>query len=153
MYTKTHKLTQNGLFYEAAKQYIVGKRAAEVIHVYEKIQSGLWVYNGEFKLVDAWQEETNHRKVFKFRLQAIDQIFVELSNKLAYELDHTRVIPSKVKVEVWQRDKGKCVNCGSMTNLHFDHMIPFSRGGTSLSAKNIQLLCMTCNLAKRDKIE
>ncbi|MEO1645120.1 MAG: HNH endonuclease [Chloroflexota bacterium] len=54
---------------------------------------------------------------------------------------------------MWERDNGKCVKCGSDSNLHFDHIIPYSKGGTSLSSKNIQLLCMTCNLAKSDKIE
>ncbi|MBU1705892.1 hypothetical protein KKG19_04190 [Patescibacteria group bacterium] len=32
-------------------------------------------------------------------------------------------------------------------------MVPFSKGGTSLKAENIQLLCARHNLAKRDKIE
>src|SRR3989339_628268 len=38
-------------------------------------------------------------------------------------------------------------------NLHFDHDLPFSKGGTSLTAKNIRLLCAKCNLSKSDKIE
>jgi 5-methylcytosine-specific restriction endonuclease McrA len=43
--------------------------------------------------------------------------------------------------------------CGSTTNLHFDHIIPYSKGGTSLMAENIQILCATHNLRKRDRIE
>ncbi|MCX6739514.1 MAG: HNH endonuclease [Candidatus Parcubacteria bacterium] len=31
--------------------------------------------------------------------------------------------------------------------------LPFSKGGTSLTTKNIRLLCAKCNLAKSDKIE
>ncbi len=42
--------------------------------------------------------------------------------------------------------------CGSNINLHFDHDIPFSKGGSSLTSKNIQLLCEKCNLKKHDKI-
>jgi hypothetical protein len=38
-----------------------------------------------------------------------------------------------VKLAVWKRDKGSCVLCGSTKNLHFDHILPFSKGGTSLS--------------------
>ena len=42
--------------------------------------------------------------------------------------------------------------CGSEENLHFDHIIPFSRGGSSLTANNVQLLCARHNLEKRDRI-
>ncbi|MFH1702449.1 MAG: HNH endonuclease [Nitrospirota bacterium] len=54
---------------------------------------------------------------------------------------------------IWQRDKGKCKKCGSKDNLHFDHILPYSKGGSSLLAKNVQLLCARHNLEKRDKIE
>jgi 5-methylcytosine-specific restriction endonuclease McrA len=43
--------------------------------------------------------------------------------------------------------------CGLTDNLHFDHIIPFSKGGSSLVVENIQLMCARHNLAKRDKIE
>jgi hypothetical protein len=36
---------------------------------------------------------------------------------------------------------------------HFDHIIPYSRGGLSLAAENIQLLCARSNLARHDNIE
>ncbi len=68
------------------------------------------------------------------------------------DLDHNGMIPTSVKLEVWKRDKGKCVQCGSTDNLHFDHILPFAKGGTSLKAENIQLLCARHNLEKRDRI-
>lgn len=39
-----------------------------------------------------------------------------------------------------------------MRNLHFDHDIPFSKGGSSLTAENVRLLCAKHNLEKSDKI-
>jgi 5-methylcytosine-specific restriction endonuclease McrA len=69
------------------------------------------------------------------------------------DIDHNRIIPTAVKLEVWKRDKGKCVRCGSQNNLHFDHVIPYSKGGSSLVSENIQILCARHNLAKRDRIE
>ena len=63
------------------------------------------------------------------------------------------MIPSEVKLAVWKRDQGQCVRCGSKDNLHFDHVLPFSRGGSSLVAENVQLLCARHNLAKSDRIE
>jgi 5-methylcytosine-specific restriction endonuclease McrA len=63
------------------------------------------------------------------------------------------VIPSEVKLAVWKRDRGRCVTCGSEDNLHFDHVLAFSRGGSSLLAENVQLLCARHNLSKSDRIE
>jgi hypothetical protein len=66
--------------------------------------------------------------------------------------DDSRYIPSSVKKAVWVRDHGKCVLCGSSKKLHFDHDIPFSKGGGN-TEKNIRLLCEKCNLRKSNKIE
>ena len=66
--------------------------------------------------------------------------------------ESSRMIPTHVKLEVWKRDKGICTECGARDELHFDHIIPFSKGGTSLRPENIQLLCARHNLMKRDKI-
>lgn len=144
-------LTQNGRFYEAALRYKSGRAQAEQVKVYEKIHSGIWVYNGLFELVDAWQEDDNDRKVFKFRLVMTDEMDEVTTREDMIE--NSRLIPASVKLEVWRRDKGRCVLCESTNNLHFDHIIPYSRGGSSLVAENIQLLCARHNLAKRDKIE
>jgi hypothetical protein len=145
-------LTQNGLFFEAAHRYKEGKIKAERVKVYEKIKPGIWVYNGCFELTDAWQEVSNNREVFKFKLELSEEDFVSnISN--FNNIDHNRLIPTSVKLEVWKRDKGRCVKCGSQDNLHFDHIIPYSKGGSSLIAENIQILCARHNIAKKDKIE
>lgn len=151
MFNPSGTLTQNGLFYQAAITYRQKQSQPELVKVYEKIRSGIWVYNGIFKLVDAWQEISNARKVFKFKLEMIDDINGFASKQR--EIDHNRLIPSSVKLAVWKRDKGQCVVCGSKDNLHFDHIIPYSRGGSSLVADNIQLLCVRHNLAKKHKIQ
>ncbi len=146
-------LTQNGLFYQSTKNYKNDKynKEPELVKVYEKIKPGIWVYNGIFKLIDTWQEFINARKVFKFKLKLLDNETI-VKNDI-HDIDHNRIIPTSVKLEVWKRDKGKCVICGSTNNLHFDHILPYSKGGSSLVAENIQLLCARHNLEKRDKIE
>ena len=58
-----------------------------------------------------------------------------------------RGIPDAVKLLVMHRDGGKCCHCGSNVELQFDHIIPFSRGGSS-NAENLQLLCGPCNRSK-----
>lgn len=154
-YTPRGTLTENGKFFQAAKKYKDGKADAELVKVYEKIKDGIWVYNGVFELIDAWIEKSGIRNIFKFKLRVTDKT-IDQKEKRAIELkdlDHNRMIPTSVKLEVWKRDKGQCVQCGSKDNLHFDHILPYSKGGTSLKAQNIQLLCARHNLQKRDKIE
>jgi len=63
----------------------------------------------------------------------------------------SRHIPQDVKLAVWQRDGGKCVQCSATSYLEYDHIIPFSRGGAS-TIGNVQLLCRRCNLEKSDRI-
>jgi len=137
-------------------QYKKGNAPAKKIKVYEKIKAGVWVYNGYFNLVDAFTENDGNRNVFKFKLEMIDEDIVESkTNKKIEELnlEHNRLIPTSVKVAVYARDKGRCVKCGSNKNLHYDHILPFSKGGSSTTVDNIQLLCAKCNLQKHDHIE
>lgn len=146
------RLTQNGLFLDAVRRYKLGRAGAELVHVYEKVRDGIWVYNGLFRLVDGWRETSGRRQVFKFKLEIVDPSSTQILPQLS-RLDHDRVIPTDIKQQVWKRDKGRCVRCGAKENLHFDHVIPYSQGGSSKDAKNIQILCSKHNLQKRDKIE
>lgn len=73
------------------------------------------------------------------------------NRRAVYKQAGSRTIPQEVKSAVWQRDSGKCVQCGAAEYLEYDHNIPFSRGGAS-TVNNVQLLCRRCNLAKSDKI-
>ena len=63
-----------------------------------------------------------------------------------------RAISPEVRREVWRRDEGKCVKCGSRERLEYDHIIPFSKGGSN-TARNIELLCESCNRSKSDSIQ
>lgn len=145
------KLTDNGKFEKAAIDFKTNKREPETVRVYEKIKDGIWSFNGVFKLVDAYEKQVNNRKVFKFILQLTDEKIKGLKEVIELEED-ARVIPSEVKAKVWKRDKGQCVQCGSKEHLHFDHILPYSKGGTSKDERNIQLLCAKHNLQKSDKI-
>lgn len=150
--TPTGTLTENGKFHKAAQDYKNGLRLPERVQVYEKLHRGIWSYNGVFHLANSWIENDGIRNVFKFKLVAVksDDDFSKPANN---ESERRRIIPTSVKLEVWKRDSGKCVICGASDELHFDHIVPFSKGGTSVSSSNVQLLCARHNLEKRDKIE
>jgi hypothetical protein len=150
--TTSGKLTQNGRFHLSAQDSKLGKQVAERVRVYEKIKQGIWSYNGLFHLVDSWRETSRGRSVFKFRLVAVEED-TSGDSPTAIKTQTGRVIPTRVKLEVWKRDGGKCIKCGASENLHFDHIIPYSKGGSSETSENIQLLCASHNLEKRDHIE
>lgn len=150
--TPAGRQTQNGKFFNAALAAKNGLRPPERVRVYEKLQPGIWAYNGVFHLIDAWMEPDDFRSVCRFKLVAVEGE-EDFEQPVRLNAERRRIIPSQVKLEVWQRDQGKCSVCGAIDELHFDHILPFSKGGTSLIAANVQLLCARHNLAKRDRIE
>ncbi len=145
-------LTQNGKFHQAAQLYKVGKRTPERVRAYEKILAGIWAYNGMFLLVDSWLDDDGGRKVFKFRLNAVEGE-EDFSAPVHSDAQRRRIIPTRIKLLVWKRDGGQCVKCGKSDELHFDHILPWAKGGTSIVAENVQLLCARHNIQKSDKIE
>jgi hypothetical protein len=144
--------TQNGKFNQAAQRYKAEQRDPERVRVYEKIKPGIWSYNGVFHLVDSWIEMDAARNVFKFKLVAVegDEDFTLPPEN---QVQRRRLIPTAVKLAVWKRDGGRCVICGATDELHFDHDLPWSKGGTSVTEANVQILCARHNLRKSDHIE
>jgi 5-methylcytosine-specific restriction endonuclease McrA len=56
-------------------------------------------------------------------------------------------IPPEIRRLVWQRDGGRCVQCGADHDLQLDHIIPVSKGGAT-TVDNLQILCGPCNRRK-----
>nr|WP_319272371.1 HNH endonuclease [uncultured Draconibacterium sp.] len=84
-------------------------------------------------------------------LENMDVFFVVPKSKRKKDVNLRKSIPKSVRHEVWRRDAGRCIECGSKEKLEFDHIIPVSRGGAN-TARNIQLLCESCNREKSNKI-
>jgi len=96
-------------------------------------------------------KESIYKENAKFeKLKKQINIFEKYTNETE-NIRKREPISEDVRFEVWRRDSGKCVLCGSNENLEFDHIIPFSKGGSS-TARNIQLLCENCNRKKSNKI-
>ena len=125
-------LTENGKFSKAALEFKRGKKGPDIVQVYEKIKPGIWSDNGYFHLIDSWVKSDGERNVFKFKLVAIENVEDESKpeDNIDREVKRSRIIPTTVKLEVWKRDKGMCVVCNATDELHFDHVLPFSKGGT-----------------------
>jgi len=80
------------------------------------------------------------------RVRALDEQLGGSSNRRVRER-----LSARVRTYVWQRDSGRCVQCGSQERLEYDHIIPWSKGGSD-TERNIQLLCERCNRAKQARI-
>lgn len=85
-------------------------------------------------------------------------LFCDLHNPVQsiYVSTIFNAIPYEVMRLVWHRDGGKCVSCGSLNYITFDHMIPANRGANSFTGShletNIRLKCRSCNFSKGNKI-
>ena len=77
---------------------------------------------------------------------------IKLLMKRTKPSKHSRYIPQDVKIQVVTRDNGMCQSpgCFATSNLHFDHIYPYSKGGRSDDVNNIQLLCSKHNWKKAD---
>jgi stress response protein SCP2 len=139
-------VTSERLIYKATKSMevpisniIALESNANVVFISAKTKRG----SGEFyigkdaEIVEAYIE------------QAIKRFHRQLD--LQQTAGASRHISQSVKNAVWLRCQGRCVQCASTQYLEFDHIIPFSKGGSN-SENNIQILCRACNLAKSNQI-
>lgn len=140
-----HSKIDSNLFYEQNKNIIENRKVEN--DKLKKIQKENKI-KSDFKqqMFENEQRKRLKREAYKELIEE-GMIFNEnLNNEGKRE-----IIPQDVMDKVWNRDGGKCVKCGSQENLEFDHIIPFSKGGSS-TYRNIQILCKKCNIEKSNKI-
>jgi hypothetical protein len=67
----------------------------------------------------------------------------------------SRTISQPTRIRVLKRENQVCRKCNqpvAAEDIHFDHRIPWSKGGPS-DEHNVQLLCSTCNRKKSASFE
>jgi hypothetical protein len=84
------------------------------------------------------KQDRSMRKILLF----LALLFISISC-----FSQSRHVSETTKKIVFSRDGGICNCCGSSSKLEYDHITPFSCGGTS-DVSNIQLLCQQCNRSK-----
>lgn len=65
-----------------------------------------------------------------------------------------RTFDDKIKQKVYEKQNGKCNECGDsfeLEQMHADHILPWSKGGKTVE-ENCQMLCVKCNLSKSNTI-
>lgn len=100
--------------------------------------------------IEKYKEEIKASELKKALKQVARQRLME--EGILFDEEHKRsYIPQEVVGYVYMRDGGRCRECGGTKNLQLDHIIPFSKGGSS-EPENLQLLCKECNQKKGDRI-
>ena len=116
----------------------------------------LWSYRGTVAHVSGGEELSPEERNLKIKHAVLrhDKAFSRMLREIqAFEnIERTdgarrERISEAVRLFVWQRDQGRCVQCGSSEKLEFDHVIPIAKGGGN-TERNIQLLCEQCNRSK-----
>lgn len=147
------KPTENGRFAAWVDEFKQGNVSPAIFRVYEKMRPGVWTDRGLYLLKDYDYRLVDERRVFKFRLEQANFDSSAPHESARTDLRVTRQIPSRIKQLVYKRDGGRCVICSATDQLHFDHDLPFAKGGTSVLPENVRILCARHNLAKSAKIE
>ena len=102
-----------------------------------------------YNIYDWWVGGNLFQRTYKSLLNIeLDEEWDEDDDK---PIRKRKSISQNIKDKVWRRDGGKCVECGSKEKIEFDHIIPFSKGGSN-TYRNLQILCENCNRSKSDKI-
>lgn len=78
-----------------------------------------------------------------------------LSGEREQKVLNLREFPDKIKIKVYERQKGICPMCDSKKHYEFDemeadHIIPWNKGGKTVE-ENCQMLCMPHNRTKSGK--
>ena len=83
---------------------------------------------------------------------SVDENIIETTRvpEIIYKHKTKRFPSERLKVQVLMRDGNTCRLCGIIVtgeNIHFDHILPWSKGGETV-LENLQVLCAPHNLAK-----
>jgi hypothetical protein len=127
--------------------------------VFELAEFGYWAFRGYYLLCDMNAAPFLGRErltmLIKHRVMQEEQRWEKIAREVEafdnldriQEARQRSAIPRSVRMFVWQRDEGKCVECGSQDNLEYDHLIPVVKGGSS-TERNLRLLCEACKRRK-----
>jgi len=133
--------------WEAAKQ----RQVSRPNFVFTLSGRNLWLYQGKFYWDNDGLTESEVEALLMVRGQRHRQRIERAQAIVAMgslPQQATRgAIPDDLKQLVWQRDAGRCRQCGSRHELQFDHIIPLAMGGGT-TAENLQILCGPCNRKK-----
>lgn len=152
-YMATHQLEPNAnelwLYFQNVMAWV-----KVVFPNYRKEMKGIeWgLYYNKYKNVN-YDSKKLEEKVVELM---VDDDVTKKSGIYEYLLDgqekhlNIRVFNDKMKREAYEKQNGKCAKCNKhfeINEMQGDHIIPWSKGGKTISS-NCQMLCNNCNRTK-----
>lgn len=109
--------------------------------------------DNEYKLY--MTSSANSRRSLEERLKIlILDFFTAFTSMATIQLDPKRIFDNDQKIQLYARDGQKCQSCKKGVgefDWHADHVTPWIRGGKT-TLENGQVLCVKCNLKKKDRL-
>jgi hypothetical protein len=135
----------------------------------KKIKGELFPYEDRFDVESML--DVLHTNCFLVRYEVEGRKYLEIVNFVKHQDPHYKEKASEIppptgetnkvlatnvtrtqRRRILERDNYQCQQCGLGEHLCIDHVLPISRGGDS-SDENLQVLCMSCNTKKSNKID
>lgn len=155
--TVQQNITEKELFQNLEEIWIkLGKQPGkrDIVKPHSKYSAG--PYNNKYgtwrKALEAFVDYINsdNRQINEIEFDTVPNSNIIDKKEIGFQHKTKRDITERIKVRVLIRDGNKCRLCGVTVtgdNIHFDHIIPWSKGGETV-VENIQVTCAPHNLAK-----
>lgn len=131
--------------------YLLGAQSESAVAVARTELRTWWLFEGEFYWENEGYDSDDVKALIRQRERQKKRKLEHARALMLAEEEGARPrregIPLEVRRNVWQRDGGRCVECGRSELLELDHVIPLALGGSN-TEKNLQLLCTECNRTK-----
>lgn len=109
------------------------------------------------QMADLRQEVSEYSLLKRFDIlkEKFDKLIAYIENKkMASTSKRNKGIKRKDRQYILDTNDNKCSICGRRFDkkyLHIDHIVPLAKGGRN-EISNLQILCVECNLKKKDFI-
>lgn len=147
---KTMELRWSKAQMESAQQ----AQETEPVDVWRDGRRNLWQFLDGFYWDDDGLDAEDVKALVLQRKRSLEQKLQSARSLMRAEENGrpTRVpITTELRRAVFERDGGRCVECGGNFDLQYDHILPVAHGGAT-TLDNLQLLCADCNRRKSDSI-
>ncbi len=135
---------------KAEVEAIAAQQAESPVELVRHDQRAYWIFRDCFYWEDVGLSAEDVKALALQRIRKHDRQLANAHSLMrAEEAGQALRAPVSIEIRraVFERDGGRCVECGGSFDLQYDHVIPFSLGGAT-TVENLQLLCADCNRSK-----